>query len=209
MRRRHDPIGRTTSAAITSLYLISYDRLALMGHGRSPYRNAEFSSSVRAAYWRSIGGSGTCHSLRRRRPISGCNACPFRSVPPELQCLSFPLETHSLGAWERFINQGVPFLGGRAFPTHRLLAPENIRRFGRHLRSRQRAFAAGRIGSDAIHSRITSWTGNGCHADTYRLRTDLFRRITFQRAAAKPLSASGRDAQQSTGEGPLGELKHR
>ena len=42
-------------------------------------------------------------------------------------------------------------------------------------------------------------------ANTYRLRTDLFRRMTFQRAAAKTSSASGRGVQQSTGERPLGK----
>ena len=61
------------------------------------------------------------------------------------------------------------------------------------------------IGLDVIRPRIMSWIGHARHANTYRLRTDLFRRIPFQRAAAKPSSASGRDVQQSTGERPLGE----
>ena len=46
--------------------------------------------------------------------------------------------------------------------------------------------------------------GHASHANTYRLRTDLFYRMAFQRAAAKPSSASGRDVQQSSGERPLG-----
>ena len=41
----------------------------------------------------------------------------------------------------------------------------------------QREFAAGRIGFDAIRPRIMSWIGHARQANTYRLRTDLFRRI--------------------------------
>jgi len=100
---------------------------------------------------------------------------------------------------------GIRFLGYRVFPTHRLLAQQNVRRFRRRMRWMQRAFAAGRIGFDAIRPRIMSWIGHARHANTYRLRTDLFRRMPFQRAAAKPSSLAGRGVQQSTGERPLGE----
>ena len=101
--------------------------------------------------------------------------------------------------------QGIRFLGYRVFPTHRLLARENVRRFRRRMRRMQREFAAERIGFDAIRPRIMSWTGHARHANTYRLRTELFRRMTFQRATTKPSSPPGRDVQQSTGERPLGE----
>jgi len=102
-------------------------------------------------------------------------------------------------------DQGIRFVGYRVLPTHRLLARENVRRFRRRMRWMQQAFAAGRIGFDAIRLRIMSWIGHARHANTDRLRTDLFGRMTFQRAASKPSSASGRDVQQSTGERPLGE----
>jgi hypothetical protein len=102
-------------------------------------------------------------------------------------------------------SQGIRFLGYRVFPTHRRLVPENVRRFRRWMRRMQRAFAAGRTGFAAIRPRILSWIGHARHADTYRLRSDLFHRMPFQRAAAKSSPASGRDVQQSTGERPLGE----
>ncbi len=101
--------------------------------------------------------------------------------------------------------EGIRFLGYRVFPTHRLLARENVHRFRRRMRWMQRSFAAGRIGFDAIRPRIMSWIGHACHANSYRLRTELFRTMTFQRAAAKLSSASGRGVQQSTGERPLGQ----
>ena len=101
--------------------------------------------------------------------------------------------------------QGIRFLGYRVFPTHRLLVPENVRRFRRRMRRMQRAF---RRRPDRLRGRsgprIMSWIGHARHADTYRLRADLFDRMPFQRAAAESSSASGRDVQQSTGERPLG-----
>jgi retron-type reverse transcriptase len=72
--------------------------------------------------------------------------------------------------------QGIRFLGYRVFPTHRLLAQENVRRFRRRMRRMQREFAAGRLGFDAIRPRILSWIGHARHANTYRLRSDLLRK---------------------------------
>jgi hypothetical protein len=86
-----------------------------------------------------------------------------------------------------------------------LPAKQNVLRFRRRMRFLQRAFAAGRVGFDAIRPRIMSWIGHARHANTYRLRTDLLSKMTFQRAAARPSSASGRHVQQSTGERPLGK----
>jgi hypothetical protein len=100
--------------------------------------------------------------------------------------------------------EGIRFLGFRVFPTHRLLVQGNVHRFRRRMRRMQAAYAAGRIGCEAIRPRIMSWLGHARHADTYRLRADLFRRMPFQRATTKPSSPSGRDVQQSTGERPLG-----
>ena len=89
------------------------------------------------------------------------------------------------------------------FPrNHRFVLGERIERnlgktcddsVGRMHSTLQREFAAGRLGFDAVRPRIVSWIGTiARHADTYRLRSDLLRRMTFQRAAAKPSSASGR-----------------
>jgi RNA-directed DNA polymerase len=83
-------------------------------------------------------------------------------------------------------DQSIRFLGYRVFPTHRRLAKENVRRLRRRMRWMERQFASGRIGFDAIRLRIMSWISHARHADTYRLRADLFRRIIFQRAAAIP-----------------------
>jgi hypothetical protein len=100
---------------------------------------------------------------------------------------------------------GVRFLGYRVFPTHRLLTQQNLRRFRRRMRWMQSSFADGRLSLDAIGPRIMSWIAHARHADSYRLRADLFSRMSFQRAAAIRPPASGRVLQQSTVERPLGE----
>jgi retron-type reverse transcriptase len=106
------------------------------------------------------------------------------------------------------VTQGIRFLGYRVFPTHRRLVPENVHRFRRRMRSMQRAFAAGAIDCAAIRARLASWVGHASHANTYRLRRDLFDSMPFQRAAAKPSHPSGRDVQQPNGERPLGVRQH-
>jgi hypothetical protein len=113
--------------------------------------------------------------------------------------------TRSVEDGIRVIKQGIRSLGYRVFPTHRLIAKQNIQRFRGRMRWMQRAFATGRIGFDAIRPRTLSWIGHARHADTYRLRTDVSRRMTFQGAAAKPSSPAGWDVQQSTVERPPGE----
>jgi hypothetical protein len=50
-----------------------------------------------------------------------------------------------------------------------------------------------------------SWIAHARHANTYRRRTEVFRKMAFQRAAAKPPFASRRDVQQPTCERPLAE----
>jgi hypothetical protein len=39
------------------------------------------------------------------------------------------------------VTQGIPFLGYRVFPTHRLLSKDNVRRFRRRVRRMQRQYA--------------------------------------------------------------------
>ena len=133
-----------------------------------------------------------------KRRLQGC---PWKSS----DSWSAALQIHQNKSVVFPCEEGVRFLGYRVFPSHRLLPQENVRRFRRRMRWLQREFARGRIGFDAIRPRIMSWIGHAPHANTYRLRTDLFYRMPFQRTAAKPSSASGRDVQQITGERPLGE----
>ena len=79
LRRREDPIGRATYIAITRLYVIYQDTVALIGHGRSPYRKSECSNSIRDTNQGRSAATATVVPCRGGQPISRCNACPCLS----------------------------------------------------------------------------------------------------------------------------------
>ena len=182
-RRRGLPLGNQTSQFFANVYLDPLDHFVTDRLGLSYVRYVDdfliFSDDKRRL-----------HRVRTK-------------VERFLERLRLQIHRHKSVVFP--CDQGIRFLGYRVLPTHRLLARENVVRFGRRMRWMQRAFAAGWIGFDVIRPRIMSWIGHARHANTYRLRTDLFCRMPFQRAATNPSSASGRDVQQSTGERPLGE----
>lgn len=74
---------------------------------------------------------------------------------------------------------GISFLGYRVFPTHRLLAKSNLRRFRKRVRRMQRWFREGRITLPEIRQRLMSWLGHARQANTHRLVRRLLREITF------------------------------
>ena len=182
-RRRGLPLGNQTSQFFANVYLDPLDHFVTDNLGLSYVRYVD-DFLVFAG------------DKRRLREVKG-------EIEHFLESLR--LQIHQNKSVVFPCDQGTRFLGYRIFPTHRLLAQDNVRRFRRRMRWMQREFAAGRIGFDAIRPRIMSWLGHARHANTYRLRTGLFDRMPFQRAATKPSSAPGRDDQQSTGERPLGE----
>jgi retron-type reverse transcriptase len=81
------------------------------------------------------------------------------------------------------VRQGIAFLGYRVFRSHLGLAKANVWRFRRRLRSLQRQYAQRQISLDNARRRIVSWIGHARQADTYRLRSRLFREDPFRRAA--------------------------
>jgi retron-type reverse transcriptase len=82
------------------------------------------------------------------------------------------------------VGQGIRFLGYRVFPTHRLLAKENVRRFRRRLRKMQGQYARHEISLAHARQRVMSWIGHARQADTFRLRRRLFQEHPFRRATA-------------------------
>ena len=83
------------------------------------------------------------------------------------------------------VEDGIRFLGYRVFPTHRLLAKENVWRFLRRVRRMQNDYRDGGITLSEIKQRLMSWSGHARQADTHRLREYLFDTISFQRATAE------------------------
>lgn len=79
------------------------------------------------------------------------------------------------------VTQGIPFLGYRVFPTHRLIDKRNVLRFRRRLAGLQRGFAAGRVSAEEIRTRIVSWMGHASHANSFRLLRRLLAGYKFVR----------------------------
>jgi retron-type reverse transcriptase len=182
-RRRGLPLGNQTSQFLANVYLDPLDHFVTDHLGLSYVRYVDDFLVF-------------ANDKRRLHEVKG-------EIEHFLETLRLQIHRHKSVVFPCHL--GIRFLGFRVFPTHRLIAKENVRRFRRRMRWMQREYTNSRIGFDAIRPRIMSWIGHARHANTYRLRTDLFRRMTFQRAVTKSSSPPGRDVQQSTGERPLGE----
>src|SRR5262249_49656698 len=83
------------------------------------------------------------------------------------------------------VREGIPFLGYRVFPTHRLLAKTNVWAFRRRLRKMQQQYATDEITQGKVRQRVMSWIGHARQADTHRLRERLFIEHPFRRTAAE------------------------
>jgi RNA-directed DNA polymerase len=77
------------------------------------------------------------------------------------------------------VKGGIPWLGFRVFPTHRRLKRRNVKAFGRRLRALQRAYRDRKITLEEIQPSVRAWIAHAQHGNTYRLRRDLFRKVTF------------------------------
>jgi len=80
------------------------------------------------------------------------------------------------------VKHGIPFLGFRVFPTHRLLLQSGVKRARQKLNALRRGYRAGDIPREKIHASVQAWLGHAQHGDTWSLRRALFRQYTF----AKP-----------------------
>lgn len=101
------------------------------------------------------------------------------------QCVEFliglRLKLHPTKSVISRTQDGNRFLGFRVFPTHRLVARENLTRMRRRLRWMQEKFLSGELTAAEIRQRIISWIGHVCHADSFRLRERLFNEFSFVR----------------------------
>lgn len=181
-RRRGIPIGNQTSQFFANVYLdpldhFVKDKLRMKGYVRYVDDFLIFSNSKQelADVREEVGGFLEQLRLRLHRK----------------KTVIFPS------------SEGIAFLGYRVFATYRLLAKGNVWRFRRRMRGMQEEYARGKLGHQDIRQRIMSWIGHVQHANTYRLRTMLFRAIVFQRATTVQPCAPGRVVQQSTEEPPL------
>jgi hypothetical protein len=81
--------------------------------------------------------------------------------------------------------QGTDFLGYRIFPTHKRVRTQNVRRFIKKLRHFQALYQCGEICWEDIRQSVYSWIAHVAHADSWRLREDIFAEAVFRRAHGK------------------------
>jgi len=77
------------------------------------------------------------------------------------------------------VSEGCDFMGYRIWPTHRRIQPMNGFRFRRRFKLMAEDFKVGKTNLEEIRSRIMSWMGNARHADTWGLRTAIFKQFDF------------------------------
>lgn len=74
---------------------------------------------------------------------------------------------------------GVSFLGWRLFPEHARLDRSNVTRFRRRLAALHRGYVEGRVGMEAIETRVLAWIAHAAHGNTWQLRRSVFARYNF------------------------------
>jgi len=103
----------------------------------------------------------------------------LRALLPQLQEFlnCFRLKLYLQKCQIRPVEGGQRFLGQTVFPRHRLLAPENVRRFARRMRRFQNQFPSRQISLRDIRQSLMSWLGHAQQANTWRLRNELMPRF--------------------------------
>jgi hypothetical protein len=71
------------------------------------------------------------------------------------------------------VTNGIPFLGFRVYPTHRLLRRRNGVAFARRFRAQRGMLARGQMTPQGLRRRVQGWVAHAAHGDTYRLRRSL------------------------------------
>ena len=178
-RRRGIPIGNQTSQFFANVYLDALDHF-VKDHLRIP-------GYVRYVDDMLLFSDDKQHLAGARRQIA--------DFLVRLRLRLHPNKTNVFP-----VTQGIRFLGYRVFPTHRLLAKENVRRFRRRVQTMQRDYALGLLSPQDVRNRLMSWSGHASQANTYSLRRHLFATIRFQRATSVGPRVAWRFVQQSTTE---------
>jgi hypothetical protein len=74
---------------------------------------------------------------------------------------------------------GIPFLGWRVYPTHRLLKRRNGVAFQRRFKRLRSDLSAARITPERFQASVRSWIAHAAHGDTWGLRRSLLSSIVL------------------------------
>jgi hypothetical protein len=134
-------------------------------------------------------GRQTMTTTRQHRRTASCGArpkAPAAWLPRIRRFLAgFRLSLHPRKCVVVPVRAGVPFLGWRVFPDHRLLRRSTGVRFQRRLKELTSDYAAGRIGLEAVKASLASWIGHLKHGDTWGLRRRLLEAAVFRTGRAE------------------------
>jgi len=89
------------------------------------------------------------------------------------------LTLHEQRAQVYAVEAGIPWLGFRVFPDHRRLSRGNVKSFARRFRRQRDAYRRGELSLDKLRESLQAWIAHASHANTYRLRQSLFKRVVF------------------------------
>lgn len=92
------------------------------------------------------------------------------------------LKLHSKKTRVFSVKNGCEFLGFYIYPHLRKVKKTNVRLFEKRLKGMQMAFKKGGITLDEIQKSVQGWIAHSCHANSYRLRENLFSKYAFCRA---------------------------
>ena len=159
-RRRGIPIGNLTSQFFANVYLNGFDHFV--------------KEQLRCKYYLRY-----CDDF----VILHNRAAYLRDVKEAMQeyLATVRLKMHPTKCRISRVEQGTDFLGYRLFPTYRRVRPDNVRRFVRKLRHFQASYRRGEMGWEEIRQSVYSWIAHASHADSWRLREDLFAQAVFRR----------------------------
>lgn len=85
------------------------------------------------------------------------------------------LTLHAASSTVYPVTNGIPFLGFRLYPDHRLLLRRNGMAFARRQRRCHRQIARGQMTRAEWETRLRGWIAHACHGDTWGLRRSLLR----------------------------------
>ncbi|MDZ7291700.1 MAG: reverse transcriptase/maturase family protein [candidate division KSB1 bacterium] len=151
-RRRGLPIGNLTSQFFANVYLDPFDHFV--------------KETLRCRFYlRFVDDAAFLDDSSQRLEAL---------VPPMQNFLDdFRLKLYLEKCQIRPVACGQRFLGQIVFPRHRLLVPENVRRFARRMRQFQKRYARQKISLPQIRQSLMSWLGHAGQANTWALRQTL------------------------------------
>jgi retron-type reverse transcriptase len=90
---------------------------------------------------------------------------------------SLRLTIHENRAQPRPVEQGIPFLGFKVYPTHRRLKRSKGIAYRRHLYTLYKQYKRGELERFKLDESVRAWVGHAMNGDTWKLRTKLFESI--------------------------------